>query len=225
MQTGRDGAMKKYAYVKNVLDFLFAAVLLVPLAPVLLLLSLLIRLDSKGPVLFRQERLGKNGKVFEIYKFRTMVEDAIHQGTGLRTNDDDPRITRMGGLLRRTSLDELPQLLNILKGEMSFVGPRPPVPYHPRPYGEYTAADRIRFTVRPGISGLAQVLLRNSATWDQRFVVDAEYVQKMSLLLDIRIVLKTLGVVARNENIYLSEEAKAKVADVIPAGDEKRSEE
>ena len=159
--------VKKYYYFKCAGDFLLALLGFLIIWPFLLLIAILIKLESKGPAIFKQERLGRNGRIFEIYKFRTMVDGAIHQGSGLQTYEGDPRITKVGNLLRKTSLDELPQLFNILKGEMSFIGPRPPVPYHPYEYEEYTQKQK-RFIVRPGISGYAQVVLRNSGSWEER---------------------------------------------------------
>ncbi len=209
--------MKIYYYIKCILDYIFALVGLILLLPLFLIIALLIKFDSKGPVFFLQERLGQNGKVFKIYKFRTMVDGAIEMGSGLRTDEGDPRITKVGNILRKTSLDELPQLINIIKGEMSIIGPRPPVPYHPRKYDEYSAEQKKRFTVRPGISGYAQVVLRNAGTWDERIELDLEYVQKMSFSFDLYIFLKTINTVVRKKNIYLPDEVKKNVQKKIGA--------
>lgn len=179
--------------LKRFFDFIVAALLLLLLSPVLLLLWLFIRLDSRGPAFFRQPRLGQHGRVFEILKFRTMVDGAEKLGSGIFTSRSDPRITRVGQLLRRSSLDELPQLVNIVRGEMSFVGPRPPVPYHPYPYEDYSPEQRRRFSVRPGITGYAQVLGRNRLEWSERIAYDLEYLDRWSLLLDAQIVLRTFG--------------------------------
>ncbi|NLO76215.1 MAG: sugar transferase, partial [Clostridia bacterium] len=176
--------MKKYFYIKCILDFIFALSAILVIWPILLIIAILIKLESKGPVFFLQERLGRNGSVFKIYKFRTMVDGAINLGSGLRTDEGDPRITKVGSFLRKTSLDELPQIFNILRGEMSFIGPRPPVPYYPRKYEDYSIEQKRRFMVRPGISGYAQVVLRNSGTWDERIKLDLEYVDRMSFLFD-----------------------------------------
>src|SRR5699024_1422348 len=121
------------------------------------------------------KRLGENGKKFEIYKFRTMIENAEKMGTGIFTSDEDPRITKVGHFLRKTSLDELPQIINIIKGEMSFVGPRPPVPYHPYKYDDYNEIQKKRFTVKPGVTGMAQVYGRNTLSWDERIEHDVKY--------------------------------------------------
>src|SRR5690554_3546153 len=150
--------------VKRFFDFVGALCGLIILSPVFLIIAILIRLDSKGPVFFTQERLGKNGKVFNIIKFRTMIVNAENLGEGLRVStEDDPRITKVGKVLRATSLDELPQLINVVKGDMSLVGPRPPATYHPYDgYVNYPDWAKKRFEMRPGITGLAQITVRNS---------------------------------------------------------------
>ncbi len=185
--------------LKRYFDLVVAGLLLLILAPALFVIWLLIRLDSSGPALFKQPRLGYRGEVFKIFKFRTMVDGAEQVGSGVFTSRGDPRITRIGGLLRRTSLDELPQLLNIVRGEMSFVGPRPPVPYHPYRYEAYTPEQRRRFTVKPGITGYAQVIGRNRLEWDERIRYDLEYLGRWSLLLDAQIVARTFGVVRQQQ--------------------------
>ncbi|PKM51000.1 MAG: sugar transferase [Firmicutes bacterium HGW-Firmicutes-7] len=194
--------MKKYYYVKHVFDFIVAFIGLIISLPVMLIISVLIVLESKGPIFFLQERLGQNGKVFKIYKFRTMVDGAINMGDGLHTYDGDSRITKVGSVLRKTSLDELPQVINVLKGDMSIIGPRPPVPYYPRSYEEYNEIQNQRFLIKPGISGYAQVMVRNSATWDERIEYDIVYVERMSLFFDIKICLLTVLSVIKSENIY-----------------------
>lgn len=196
--------VKRYYYIKCIIDFILALVGLIMLSPLFLIIAILIKIDSKGPVFFLQERLGKDGRVFKIYKFRTMINGAIKMGSGLRTDEGDSRITKVGNILRKTSLDELPQIINILKGEMSIIGPRPPVPYHPRKYEEYSVEQKRRFTVRPGISGYAQVVLRNSGTWDERIELDLEYVDKMSLSFDLYIFFMSILVVLKRKNIYAS---------------------
>lgn len=189
-------------YFKRILDILLILITLPFLIPLYLIVAIAIKLDSKGPVIFKQERLGKDGKVFEILKFRTMVDNAESMGTGINTFDGDPRITRVGSILRKTSLDEIPQLINVLIGDMSLVGPRPPVPYHPRKYEEYNKEQVKRFTVRPGITGHAQVIGRNALVWDERIVLDVEYVEKQSFLLDIKILFQTLINVIKRDNIH-----------------------
>lgn len=188
--------------IKRIYETIIAITLIILLCPFMILISLLIKLTSKGPVFFNQERLGKNGHIFIIYKFRTMVINAENFGLGIYTNESDNRITKIGRFLRKTSLDELPQLFNIIKGQMSFVGPRPPVPYHPYKYEDYTDEQRLRFTVLPGITGYAQILGRNSLSWDERIELDVYYVKNKSLLLDLEIIFLTFISVIKKENIY-----------------------
>lgn len=151
---------------------------------------------------FLQERLGKGGEVFKIYKFRTMVKNAENKGSGIYTSKKDPRITKIGHFLRSTSLDELPQLLNVIKGDMSLVGPRPPVPYHPYNYKDFSDEQRKRFKVKPGITGFAQISGRNKLSWDERIKFDVEYVENYSFILDIKILFNTFLIVLKNKNIY-----------------------
>ena len=146
-----------YKGVKRALDVTFSLIGTVVSSPLLLAVAAAVKLDSKGPVIFKQERLGKDGKVFEMYKFRSMCVGAEHMGTGQYSYKGDSRVTRVGKVIRATSLDELPQFINILKGDMSFIGPRPTLTYHPWRLEEYRDAQRRRFEVRPGITGLAQV--------------------------------------------------------------------
>lgn len=192
-----------YRAVKRFLDVTASFLGLVLLFPLLLAVSLLIKIDSRGPVIFRQKRIGRNGKVFEIYKFRSMCVGAEKTGSGVYSGKGDARVTRIGKILRATSIDELPQLLNILKGEMSFVGPRPPLTYHPWKYEEYTDFQKRMFEVRPGITGWAQVNGRKDVEWHKRIELNVWYVDHMSLLLDIKIMFMTAFKVltnADNEN-------------------------
>lgn len=192
-----------YRAVKRFLDVTASFLGLVLLSPLLLAVSMLIKIDSRGPVIFRQERIGRNGKVFEIYKFRSMCVGAEKTGSGVYSGKGDARVTRIGKILRATSIDELPQLLNILKGEMSFVGPRPPLTYHPWKYEEYTDFQKRMFEVRPGITGWAQVNGRKDVEWHKRIELNIWYVDHMSLLLDIKIMFMTAFKVltnADNEN-------------------------
>ena len=177
-----------YQPLKRGSDLLVAALVLLLLAPLLLLLALLVWLDSPGPVLFRQQRVGRGGRAFAILKFRSMVADAERRG-GYATLSGDPRITRVGRWLRRSSLDELPQLLNVLRGEMSLVGPRPDVPAQRRLYAPRDW--ELRCSVRPGITGLAQATLRSSATPEQRLALDLAYVRRQSLALDLQVLART----------------------------------
>lgn len=192
-----------YRAVKRFLDVTASFLGLVLLSPLLLAVSILIKIDSRGPVIFRQKRIGRNGKIFEIYKFRSMCVGAEKTGSGVYSGKGDARVTRIGKILRATSIDELPQLLNILKGEMSFVGPRPPLTYHPWKYEEYTDFQKRMFEVRPGITGWAQVNGRKDVEWHKRIELNVWYVDHMSLLLDIKIMFMTAFKVftnADNEN-------------------------
>lgn len=190
-------------YIKRILDFTLSLTALIILAPVLCLIAILIKITSKGPAFFLQERLGKDGEVFKIIKFRTMIPNAEKIGDGLKVRSEaDNRITKLGKILRKTSLDELPQLINVLIGHMSLVGPRPPVTYHPHIYEEYTQKQKQRFLIRPGITGLAQVKVRNSATWDERIKIDIEYVSKITFSEDLKIMLKTVIQIVKRKDIY-----------------------
>ena len=176
--------------MKRLLDLVISTVALVLLAPVMLVVAAAIALESGRPVLFKQQRVGRGDREFGLYKFRSMVKDAAAIGP-YHTATNDPRITRVGRFIRRTSLDEMPQLLNVLKGEMSVVGPRPDVPAQ---RALYTPFDwHARCSVRPGITGLAQALLRSEATPQQRLELDLRYVREHSLWLDLRILFWTLG--------------------------------
>ena len=181
-----------YLTLKRVCDLVFAICLLLILSPLMILAALAVKLTSRGPVLFRQWRLGLAGKPFVIYKFRSMVVGAEEQGSGVYSFADDVRVTPIGRFLRKTSIDELPQLFNILRGEMSFIGPRPPLTYHPWPLGEYSPEQLRRFTVRPGITGWAQVNGRKGLAWEDRLRFDIEYVERMNPTFDLKIFLMTL---------------------------------
>lgn len=174
--------------MKRAFDIVVSAMALLVLSPIFIVIPLLIRRDG-GPALFRQKRVGLNGKPFYIYKFRSMVVNSEQLG-GYSTQENDFRITKIGRFVRKTSIDELPQLLNVLKGSMSLVGPRPNVPGQE---SEYTKEQwNLRHSVLPGITGLAQATLRSGATWQQRYALDAEYVRSCSLGLDIKIILLTV---------------------------------
>ncbi len=193
-----------YKYIKRFLDILAALLALIIFSPLLLIVALLVRLTSEGPAIFKQARIGKDGKVFEIYKFRSMCVGAEQTGSGVYSGKGDARVTKVGKVLRATSIDELPQLLNILKGDMSFIGPRPPLTYHPWAYSEYTPEQLRMFSVRPGITGWAQVNGRKDVEWHHRIELNVWYVEHMSLLLDIKILFLTVFKVftnADNENV------------------------
>lgn len=173
--------------MKRIFDAIVALLVLLICLPLMLIVALLIKLESGGPVMFRQQRVGREGRLFSIYKFRSMVVD--NSGPHF-TSDFDPRITKVGSLVRKTSVDELPQLLNVLKGDMSLVGPRPNVPQQ---RSEYTEAEwKERNKVRPGITGLAQAIKRSQATPIERTQLDLEYVSKASFMFDIYIILLTI---------------------------------
>ena len=173
---------------------------LVILSPIILLTSLLILLESGRPVLFKQERIGFHGRVFSIYKFRSMVQNAEHTGSGVYSGKDDARVTRVGRFLRASSIDELPQLLNILKGDMSLIGPRPPLTYHPWTYDKYTKEQLHMFDARPGITGWAQVNGRKGVEWHERIRLNNWYVDHMSFALDLKILFVTFFKVLSNSD-------------------------
>ena len=183
---------------KRLFDLAMAIVGLALLSPLLVLIALAIKLTSRGPVLYVQERIGRDGIPFPFIKFRTMVVGAETQGAGILCLKDDPRVTRIGRLLRRFSLDEAPQLVNVLRGEMSVIGPRPGLDYQVR---AYTPFQRRRLTVLPGITGWAQVNGRNAIAWDQRIVRDVEYVERLSLAMDLRILRRTLRAVLASDSL------------------------
>jgi lipopolysaccharide/colanic/teichoic acid biosynthesis glycosyltransferase len=185
--------------VKRAVDIAIALPLVLLSAPVVALLALAIRLESPGNPIYRQTRVGKDGKLFEIYKLRTMVRGAEFTGAGLAIAAGDSRITRLGAWLRRYSLDELPNLWNVLRGDMSIVGPRPTLKGQ---VDQYTARQRGRLAVKPGITGWAQINGRASLPWPERIELDLWYVEHRSLALDLRILSRTLGQVLRGHGIY-----------------------
>lgn len=200
-----------YKGVKRALDVTFSLIGTAVSSPILLAVATAVKLDSKGPVIFKQERLGKDGKVFEMYKFRSMCVGAEHMETGQYSYKGDSRVTRVGKIIRATSLDELPQFINILKGDMSFIGPRPTLTYHPWKLEEYTDFQRRRFEVRPGITGLAQVHGRKAIDWNDRIKYDVEYVDNLSLGLDCKILFQTVWNVLTmkdNDNVGKTSQTK-----------------
>lgn len=189
-----------YSIFKRTIDFIIAGVALIVLSPFLLITAILIKLDSKGPVIFKQERLGKNGVPFKIWKFRSMCVGAEKQGTGVYSYKGDARITKVGKIIRATSIDELPQLVNILKGDMALIGPRPALTYHPWPYEQYTEHQKHMFDVLPGVTGWAQVNGRKEVPWPERIELNVWYAKNMSLWLDFKIFFMTIFKVATNAN-------------------------
>ncbi len=203
--------------IKRCFDILLSLIAIIILSPLLLIIAIAVKVDSKGLALFRQGRLSKNGKVFTMYKFRTMVENAEQMGTGLFNYANDFRVTKVGKILRKTSLDELPQLFNIIKGDMSIVGPRPPVSYELGEYEELSDEYKRRFTVLPGITGLAQVSGRNELPWDEKVKYDNQYIdlfKKYGVLLDFKIIFLTVVNVFKMKDIYeVKEEGIAGLSD------------
>jgi len=184
---------KKYfpLIIKRIFDILASGIALVVLLPIFAVIGIFIKLDSKGPVFFIQKRAGKDGKIFRAYKLRTMVNNAVEKGLGYEIAKDDNRITRVGKHLR-WGIDELPQLLNVFKGEMSLVGPRPAVPHQVEKYSEN---ERRRLEVKPGITGWALVNGRNILSWPERIKLDIWYIDHWSLWLDLKILFKTIWVI------------------------------
>jgi lipopolysaccharide/colanic/teichoic acid biosynthesis glycosyltransferase len=179
-------------------DVLIAAAALVVLSPVLLITALAIKLGSRGPVLYRQRRVGRDGREFELLKLRTMVQGSDPIGIGMAVGRDDPRVTAAGRFLRRTSLDEIPNLVNVLRGEMAIVGPRPTIPAQVE---AYTPRQHRRHEVRPGLTGWAQIKGRAGIPWEERIELDVEYVDRRSLALDLRILAETAGLLVTGHGL------------------------
>jgi undecaprenyl phosphate N,N'-diacetylbacillosamine 1-phosphate transferase len=188
-------------FFKPLIDWFLAFVALIILSPLFIIVAIAIKLDSKGPVFFFQERLGLNGKIFKVIKFRSMVHGNKKKTENI-LYENDPRITKVGRFIRKTSFDELPQLLNILNGDMSFIGPRPPVTYFPKKIEDYNEFELQRFLVKPGISGLAQVRCREIHDWDINIPIDVEYVQNYSFIYDLKLFIVSLSFFFKTDNIY-----------------------
>lgn len=187
------------SFLKRFIDVTVAFFGLIICALPMLIVAIAIKLESKGPVIFKQERVGKNGKVYWMYKFRSMCVGAEQQEGGVYCTKGDKRVTKVGKFIRATSLDELPQFVNILKGEMSLIGPRPVLTYYPKQWDEYTEEELRRFDVRPGVTGWAAVHGRKTNTVEARFAYDNYYVDNLSLWLDIKIIFLTIKTVFTNE--------------------------
>ena len=187
---------------RRALDLVVAGLLLLLSAPVVAVAVVVIRIESRGHPIYRQRRVGRDGRAFEVYKLRTMVSGAEHMGAGLAVDVDDARITRIGRFLRRTSIDELPNLINVLRGEMSLVGPRPTVQVQ---VDRYTDRQRGRLVARPGITGWAQVNGRASLPWAERIELDLWYVEHASLRLDLRILARTARMAVTGHGLYRGE--------------------
>ena len=189
-------------YIKRVLDFLMSLVALLILSPLLIIVAITIKLESKGPIFFIQERTGKHMKIFKIYKFRTMVQDAVkHQKVGIEVKGNDSRITRIGKFLRRFKIDELAQLINILKGDMSVVGPRPTLPDYIEQYEEWELK---KFDVKPGLTGLAQINGNIYLQRQEKSVYDVQYVENVNLFTDLKIIFKTVAIVIFGEDKFIN---------------------
>jgi lipopolysaccharide/colanic/teichoic acid biosynthesis glycosyltransferase len=187
---------------RRAFDVVVAGSALIALSPFLLVAVIAIRLESKGSAIYRQRRVGRNGREFDVLKLRTMVTGAEHMGAGLAVSEGDTRITRVGRLLRRTSLDEVPNLVNVLKGDMAIVGPRPTVPIQ---VDRYTDRQRGRLTVKPGITGWAQVNGRTELPWDERIELDLWYIEHRSWRLDLEILKRTIRMVLGGHGLYRGE--------------------
>src|SRR5271170_218729 len=185
--------------IRRAIDILVSASVLLLASPLLALAVLAVRLESAGHPIYRQRRVGRDGRPFDVIKLRTMVDGAEHLGAGLAVNENDARITRVGALLRRTSLDELPNLLNVLRGEMSLIGPRPTLPVQVE---QYTPRQRGRLAVKPGITGWAQVNGRTALPWSERIELDLFYIEHRSPALDLRILRRTVAIVLGGSGLY-----------------------
>lgn len=189
-----------YLRIKRFLDFFISLVILLFLFPLFIIVAVLIKIDSQGPIFYLQGRVGKNGHLFKVYKFRTMT-DKLRDPNAKQTFWDDPDITRIGSLLRRFKIDELPQIWNVFIGDMSLVGPRPALPSLYEKFGEIAEK---RCKVRPGMTGWAQVNGNIYLPWEKRLLLDSEYVENMSFMLDFRILVKTVAIVLFGEEKYIT---------------------
>lgn len=187
-------------FLKRFFDLILSIIVIIICAIPMFIIAIAIKIDSPGPVIFKQQRIGYRGQVFNIYKFRSMCIGAEQKGTGVYSHKGDARVTRVGKILRRTSLDEIPQFFNILFGDMSFIGPRPPLTYHPWNIEEYTDEQLRMFDLRPGITGWAQVNGRKCVEWSRRIELNVWYVDHVSLWLDLKIMYLTVLKVISNSN-------------------------
>lgn len=198
-----------YKKIKRGLDIILSIIGVLILSPLLIIVALAIKIDSKGPVIFKQKRLGLNGSEFNIYKFRSMCNNA--EKDGVYCEKGDARVTKIGKFIRATSIDELPQFFNIIKGEMSIIGPRPTLTYHPWKYEEYTEIQKKRFKVRPGVTGWAQINGRKDVEWNKRIEYDIEYIEKLSFKFDAQILWKTIiKVLMMRDNFNVGETVNRK---------------
>ncbi|MEE1075910.1 MAG: sugar transferase [Acutalibacteraceae bacterium] len=191
-------------FFKRAFGIFFSLLGLIITSPIMLIIAILIKIESPGPVIFKQQRIGKDGKVFNIYKFRSMCQNAEKTGSGVYSDKNDSRVTKVGKFIRATSLDEIPQFFNVLKGDMAFIGPRPPLTYHPWTFDKYTEHQKKMFNVRPGLTGWAQVHGRKQVEWHKRIELNVWYVEHLSFLLDLKIIFSTLLKLIKddqNENV------------------------
>ena len=210
-------------FFKRLFDIIFSFLGIILTSIPMLIIAIIIKIDSKGPVFFKQERIGKNGKIFKILKFRSMCVGVEKTGSGVYSGKGDKRVTRVGKILRATSLDEIPQFFSVLKGDMSFIGPRPPLTYHPWTLDKYTEEQKRMFEVRPGITGWAQVNGRKDVEWNKRIELNVWYVDHLSIWLDIKILLKTiLKVLSNADNENTKETVESNVNDDV--GEQKDKE-
>lgn len=210
-------------FVKRVFDLISSSCAIILLSPLLFVIAIWVKCDSKGPILFKQGRRTKDGRVFKMWKFRSMVVNAENMGSGLFSYDNDPRITKSGAFIRKTSIDELPQLFNVLKGDISVVGPRPCVTYELGDFDTLNKKYKKRFQMKSGITGLAQCKGRNENSWDEKVTLDNEYIdrfKKEGFWLDVKIIWWTVAKVFKSENINeekmgegLSDEESAEMAE------------
>ena len=185
--------------IRRLFDIFAGTCALLLAAPVMAVAMVAIRLESRGHPIYKQRRIGRHGKPFDMFKLRTMVDGAEHIGSGLAINEHDSRVTRVGAFLRRTSLDELPNLVNVIRGDMSFIGPRPTIPLQ---VAQYTSRQRGRLAIRPGITGWAQVNGRAALPWSERIELDLHYIEHRSLAFDLRILARTLAIVLGGSGLY-----------------------
>lgn len=204
-----------YPFIKNLIDYTGALTLLILLSPILLVVSVLLMIQNRGTPFFLHERNGKDEQVFRVIKFKTMTDETDEDGRLLPNSE---RLTPLGRIMRKTSIDELPQLFNILKGDMSFIGPRP-LPVRYLPY--FTEEERRRFRIKPGISGLAQVSGRNLVHWDRRLGLDVEYVENVSFKTDLKIFFKSIINIVSGKNLVVDPTAKMTDLDVLRKEGEK----
>ncbi len=192
-------------FLKRFFDIVLCLIALILLIPVWIVVAFAIKCDSKGPILFAQDRRTKNGRLFKMYKFRSMIVNAESMGAGLFNYENDPRVTRVGRFLRSTSLDELPQIWNVIRGDLSLVGPRPCVSYELGDFDTLNKKYKKRFEMRGGITGLAQIMGRNENSWNEKVIYDSIYIdkfKKQGVWLDIKIIVGTVIKVFRKQNIY-----------------------